>query len=123
MQKQYTFITVPKVSILHFCSGFRWTAVLESVQRNPLTNAVTLQSIPLSWRFLRSEFRCNALDSTIKYFKLAVDSSKPMTAVESTIGCSEPHCSVSVEFTEFFQYQPTKAINHQEEVEFMYFSA
>ena len=40
-------ITVPKVSILNFCSGFRWTAVLESVQRNPLTNVVTLQSIPL----------------------------------------------------------------------------
>ena len=28
-------ITVPKAGILNFCSGFRWTAVLESVQRNP----------------------------------------------------------------------------------------
>ena len=62
-----TIITVPKVSILNFCSGIRWTAVLESVQRNPLTNAVTLQSIPLFYSFRRSEFRCNALDSTIKY--------------------------------------------------------
>ena len=72
-------ITVPKVGILNICSGFRWTAVLESVQRNPLTNAITLQSIPLFWRFFCSEFRCKALDSTIKYLKysdLAVDSTK-----------------------------------------------
>ena len=72
-----TYITVPKVGILNFCSGFRWTAVLVSVQRNPLTNAITLQSIPLFWRFFCSEFRCKALDSTIKYLKhsdLAVDS-------------------------------------------------
>ena len=70
---------LPKVCILHFCSGFRWTAVLESVQRNPLTNAVTLQSIPLYWQFFCSEFCCKALDSTIKYLKhsdLAVDSTK-----------------------------------------------
>ena len=93
-------ITVPKVGILNFGSGFRWRAVLESVQRNPLTNAVTLQSIPLFRRFLRSEFRCNAFDSTIKYLKhsdLAVDSTKrcsglrrwpqwnpPLAAVDST---------------------------------------
>ena len=64
------YITVPKVGILNFCSGFRWTAVLESVQRNPLTNAITLQSIPLFWRFFCSEFRCKALDSTIKYLLL-----------------------------------------------------
>ena len=44
---QTMHITVPKVGILNYGSGFRWTAVLESVQRNPLTNAVTLQSIPL----------------------------------------------------------------------------
>ena len=72
-------ITVPKVGILNICSGFRWTAVLESVQRNSLTNAITLQSIPLFWRFFCSEFRCKALDSTIKYLKhsdLAVDSTK-----------------------------------------------
>ena len=72
-------IRVSKVDVFNFCTGFRWTAVLESVQRNPLTNAVTLQSIPLFWRFLRSEFRCNALHSTIQYLKhsnLAVDSAK-----------------------------------------------
>ena len=68
-EPQTSTITQPKVGILNFCSGFRWTAVLESVQRNPLTNAVTLQSIPLFRRFLCSEFRCNALDSTIKYLK------------------------------------------------------
>ena len=111
-------ITVPKVGILNICSGFCWTAVLESVQRNPLTNAITLQSIPLFWRFFCSEFRCKALDSTIKYLKLsdlAVDSTKhcrgfhwtlqwtpPMAAVESTISCSGLHCSVLVEFTELF---------------------
>ena len=46
-----------------------------------------------------------------------------MAAVESTIGCKGLHCSVLVEFTEFFHYQPTKINNHQKEVEFMYFSA
>ena len=56
------------MDIFNLCSGFCRTAVLESVQRNPLTNAVTLQSIPLFCRFLRSEFRCIALDSTIKYY-------------------------------------------------------
>ena len=116
---------MPKVGILNFCSGFRWTAVLESVQRNPVTNAVTLQSIPLFWRFFCSEFRCKALDSTIKYPKIrilhwiplntAVDSTErcsglhrwpqwtpPVAAVESTIGCSGLHYSVLVEFTELF---------------------
>ena len=132
------YITWPKVGNLNFCSGFRWTAVLESVQRNPLTNAVTLQSIPLFWLIFCSEFRCKALDSTIKYLKhsdLAVESTKqrrgfhwtlqwtpPMAAVESTIDCSGLHCSVLVEFTELLQYQPTKTINHRE-VAFMHFSA
>ena len=51
--------------LVNFCSGFRWTAALEGVQRNPLTNAVTLQSIPFFCRFVCSEFRCNALDSTM----------------------------------------------------------
>ena len=100
-------ITVPKVGILNFCSGFRWTAVLESVQRNPLTNAITLQSIPLFWRFFCSEFRCKALDSNFKYLKhsdLAVDSTKhcrgfhwtlqwtpPMAALDSTDSRSGIH--------------------------------
>ena len=33
---------MPKVGILSFCSGIRWTAVLEGMQRNPLTIAITL---------------------------------------------------------------------------------
>ena len=53
-----TDITVPKVGILSFCSGIRWTAVLEGVQRNPLTNAITSQSVPPFGRFLFSEFCC-----------------------------------------------------------------
>ena len=127
---------MPKVGNLNFCSGIRFD---ESVQRNPLTKAITLQSIPLFWHFLRIYFRCNALDSTIKYLEhsdFVVGSTKhcrgfhwtlqwtpPMAAVESTIGCKGLHCSVLVEFTEFFHYQPTKIKNHRKEVEFMYFSA
>ena len=45
------------VVILVSCSGIRWTAVLESVQRNPLTNVFTLQSIPPFGRFPFNEFR------------------------------------------------------------------
>ena len=84
---------MPKVGNLNFRSGIRFD---ESVQRNPLTNAVTLQSIPLFWHFLRSEFRCNALDSTIKYLEhsdLVVDSTsddiftvaQPTPGIASTI--------------------------------------
>ena len=51
-------ITVPKVGILSFCSGIRWTAVLEVVQRNPLTTAITSQSIPPFGRFPFSRFCC-----------------------------------------------------------------
>ena len=51
-------ITVPKVCILDFCSVTLWTAVLETVQRNPLTTAITLQSIPPFGRFPSSGFRC-----------------------------------------------------------------
>ena len=68
MLDQEDFITVPKVGILNFGSRFRWLAVLESVQRNSLTNTVTLQSIPLFCRFLRSEFHCvhwNPLSNTL----------------------------------------------------------
>ena len=40
-----------------------------------------------------------------------------MAAVESNLGCSGLHCSVLVEFTDFFQYQPTKVGNHFENKE------
>ena len=51
-------ITMPKVGILNFCSGIRWTAALESVQPNRPKNAVTLQSMPPFGRLPFSEFRC-----------------------------------------------------------------